>query len=117
MAEAGISGLSGVRLKSLIRQYRQHLNLHIKPLLGSKKLSELTKPMIESFRDKLLKERSRPLTRAILTSLKGVLKDAQWRGLVGQNVAADTEVKHAKRGKKKVEIPSKRKLSNDRVVD
>jgi integrase len=66
--------------------------------------------MIESFRDRLLKEKSRPLTRAIVTSLKGLLKDAQRRGRVGQNVAADTEVKLAKRGKKKVEIPSKPEL-------
>jgi integrase len=72
--------------------------------------SELTKPMIESFRDKLLKEKSRPLTRAILTSLKGLLKEAHRRGLVGQNVAADTEVKLAKRGNKKIKIPSKIEL-------
>lgn len=114
VAEAGNIWLQRCALEELeastIRQYRQHLNLHIAPALGSKKLSELTKPMIESFRDSLLKEKSRPLTRAVVTSFKGLLKEAQRRGLIGQNVAADTEVKLAKRGKKKVEIPSKAEI-------
>ena len=87
LAEAGEIWLQRCALEQLeastIRQYRQHLHLHILPLLGSKKLSELTKPIIENFRDKLLKERSRPLTRAILTSLKGILKEAQRCGLCG----------------------------------
>jgi len=114
IAKAGEEWLERCQLEQLeastIRQYRQHLNLHILPRLGSKKLSELTKPMVGGFRDKLLKENSRPLTRAILTSLKGLLKEAQERGRVGQNVAVDTGVKHSKRGKKKVKIPTKAEL-------
>ena len=57
IAEAGEIWLQRCSLEQLeastIRQYRQHLHLHILPLLGSKKLSELTKPIIENFRDKL----------------------------------------------------------------
>lgn len=71
VAKAGEEWLERCELEQLeastIRQYRQHFNLHILPRLGSTKLSELTKPMVESFRDRLLKEKSRPLTRAIVT--------------------------------------------------
>src|SRR5262249_25424156 len=61
---------------STIRQYRQHVKHHISPLIGSTKLSRLTTPAVEKFRDDLLKTRSRALTRAVLTSLKGILKEA-----------------------------------------
>ena len=114
VAKAGEEWLERCELEQLeastIRQYRQHLNLHILPRLGSTKLSELTKPMVESFRDRLLKEKSRPLTRAIVTSLKGLLKEAHRRGRVGQNVAAKTEVTHAGRAKKRVVVPTKAEL-------
>lgn len=90
-----------------IRQYRQHLKHHIKPHLGATKLSRLTKPVAEEFRDGLVEKLSRPLARAVLTSLKGILKDAQRRGLVGHNAAADTEIKLSKRGKVRVAIPTK----------
>ena len=96
---------------STIRQYKQHLNAHISPLLGAKKLSDLTKPTIEGFRDRLLEDRSRALTRAILTSLKGILNEAQRLGHTWKNVAADTGVKLSKRGKPKVEIPEKAEIA------
>ena len=95
---------------STMRQYRQHLNLHINPLLGDKKLSDLTKPIIERFRDDLLEDRSRPLARSIVTSLKGLLNEAQRLGHVGQNAAAFTEVKLSKRSRQKAEIPSKAEI-------
>jgi integrase len=92
------------------RQYRQHLDLHIKPLIDTTKLSRLTKPAVEQFRDQLLATRSRPLTRAILTSLKGVVKEAHRRGLVGHNPASDAEVRVSKRDRTTVAIPSKAEL-------
>jgi integrase len=92
---------------STVRQYRQHVDLHIKPLLGQKKLSQLTRPAIEAFKDKLLETRSRALARAVLASLKGILKEAQRRGLVGQNVASDVQVRISSRDEEEVVIPTK----------
>src|ERR1043165_9082137 len=60
-----------------LRQYRPHLRYHIDPFLGPTKLSRLTTPMVEKFRDDLLQSRSRALSRAILTSLKALLKEAK----------------------------------------
>ena len=109
--EAGDFWLQRARVEGLeestARQYRQHLEHHILPLLGAVKLSRLTQPMVEEFRDKLLETRSRALTRAVLASLKSILKEAQRRGLVGQNVAMQTQVRQSKRDREKIEIPSK----------
>jgi integrase len=89
------------------KQYREHINIHIVPLLGGTKLSRLTRPAVESFRDQLLETRSRALTRKVLTSLKGILSEAQRRGLINQNVATGTKVSMPKRYEEEVEIPAK----------
>ncbi|MDA0664917.1 MAG: tyrosine-type recombinase/integrase [Proteobacteria bacterium] len=99
---------------STVQQYRQHANLHIKPLMGTEKLSRLTQPRVESFRDDLLKTRSRALAKKVLTSLKGILKEAKRRGYVAQNVAADVSIKMQSRHDDKLrigrDIPSKEEI-------
>ncbi len=90
-----------------MRQYRQHATIHINPLIGSRKLSQLTRPGIEALKDKLIETRSRPMARAVLASLKGILKEAQRRGLVGQNVAADVQVRMSSRDDEDVVIPTR----------
>ena len=92
------------REESTVQQYRQHTDLHIKPLLGNEKLSRLTQPRVEQFRDDLLKTRSRALAKKILTSMKGVLKEAKRRGYVAQNVAADVAIKMQSRHDEKLKI-------------
>jgi integrase len=67
-------------------QYRQHVNLHIVPLLGAAKISQLSVPMVRAFEDKLAADRSPIMVRKVLTSLGSILADAQERGLVAQNV-------------------------------
>ena len=92
---------------STILQYKGHVRNHIGPLLGRQKLSRLTVPAIEAFRDELVKTRSKALSQKILTSLKALLKDAMRRGLVRQNVATQTRVKISGRHKTKIGIPAK----------
>lgn len=92
---------------STVKQYREHIDIHIIPRLGGSKLSRLTKPAVENFRDQLLETRSRALTRKVLTSLKGILNEAQRRGLINQNVAMGTKVSMPKRHEEEVEIPAK----------
>lgn len=83
--------------RSTIEQYKAHVRLHINPRIGREKLATLTAPRIESIRDDLLKTLSRPMARKVLTSLKAILKDAQRRGNVAQNVAAGVTVRRDKR--------------------
>ena len=42
--------------RSTLRQYRNHVELHINPLIGGEKLARLSTPAIEAFRDDLLKK-------------------------------------------------------------
>jgi integrase len=66
--------------------YRQRLELHIVPLIGAVKLSQLTVPMVRHFEDKLRKNRSPAMVRMVMGALGAILADAQERGLVSQNV-------------------------------
>jgi integrase len=85
------------REATTVEQYRTHMNLHIVPRIGREKLAALTAPRIEDLRDELLESMSRPMARKVLTSLKSILKDAQRRGNVAQNVAAGVQIKKDKR--------------------
>jgi integrase len=98
------------RERATLAQYRQHVYKHINPRLGRDKLSSLTTPRINSFRDDLLAGLSRPLARKVLVSLKSLLREAQRRGDVAQNVAAGVSIGIDKRTKRKlkagVDIPT-----------
>lgn len=87
-AEAWIKAgeLDGLQATT-IRQRDQHVRLHIVPRLGATRMSKLTAPMIEEFKDSLLRDISRPLARAVLTSLKGIIRVARVKGLIGSNPA------------------------------
>lgn len=61
--------------RTTIRQYKQHVDLHIVPRLGaSTKLAQLHRKSVEQFQQRLLKELSRPMAKKVFTSLKTVLK-------------------------------------------
>ena len=92
------------RERTTIRQYRQHIDLHIVPRIGREKISDLTAPRITAFRDDLLTHLSRPLARKVLTSLKSILSNAQKAGTVAQNVALAVSVGPDKRGKGKLKV-------------
>jgi integrase len=67
--------------------YRQHADLHITPILGTLRLSQLTVPLVRGFEDRLRRDgRSPAMVRNVRRSLGGILSDAQERGLVAQNV-------------------------------
>jgi integrase len=80
------------RERGTLRQYRQHLDLHILPRVGNIKLAHLTAARVEAFRDDLLASMSRPLARKVLTSLKSILKVAK-----RPQVAADVSIAADKR--------------------
>jgi integrase len=97
------------RERSTIDHYTQHARIHIIPRIGHLKLASLTAPRIETFRDDLLGRISRPLAKKVLVSLKSLLRDAQRRGQVAQNVAAGCKIVMANRDAQKlkagVDIP------------
>ena len=101
--------------RSTLRQYRNHVDLHILPLIGAVKLAKLATPIVQLFRDKLLETRSRALARKVLASLKSIIVEAMRRGLVAQNPAQPVAIDSKKRGEGKlvigVDVPSKEEIS------
>ena len=85
--------------RTTIRQYRQHINLHIVPRIGRTKLSELTPAGVERLRDDLLKNLSRPMARKVLTSFKSLLKGAKHA-----HVAGDVSIRRNPRDKRPLEV-------------
>jgi integrase len=76
--------------RSTVAQYRQHLDLHIAPLIGDALLSKVTVPVVRSFEDRLRDEgRSPAMVRKVLVSLGSLLADAQERGLVARNAVRE----------------------------
>ncbi len=74
--------------RATLAYYRSHLELHIIPLLGAVKLSQLTAPAIRAFADALRKGGTSPaMVRKLRVSLSSILTDALERGLVAQNIA------------------------------
>ncbi|WP_294006959.1 site-specific integrase [Sphingomonas sp.] len=101
---------SAGRERSTVKQYREWADLHIKPLLGSERLSRLTMPKVEAFKDALLETRSAAMAGKAVRGLSSILTEAQRRGLVAQNVAKGVKVVRSKRDKKRIIIPAKDEL-------
>ena len=83
--------------RATVDSYRQHVELHIKPHLGTVKLSSLTAPLIAKFESDLKsgaalpdgtksEKRSSDMVRRVLITLGAIISDAMDRGEVAQNV-------------------------------
>ena len=83
--------------ESTIRQYRQHLRLHIDPFIGNCQLRTLGPPAVELFKDKLLQTRSRAMAKKVMTSLKGLLNEAVRLGYVERNPADSVKLRQSRR--------------------
>jgi len=104
---------------STLRQYRQHLELHINPFLGGVRLSELSPASVQHFRNRLIQEdRSRVMAKKVVSSLGSILATAIANGQVARNVVHEQmrhnagrerrlERRHDKRLEVGVDIPSK----------
>ena len=90
IAEAGelwLQSCIGAGLeRATLDAYRGNVYLHINPMLGSVRLSQLTAPMVRSFEDRLGATRSQAMVRRVLVALGSIMADAMERGQVAQNV-------------------------------
>jgi hypothetical protein len=84
--------------RASIAYYKTHV-AHIVPRIGNQKLASLTKPSINEFRDELVADLSRALASKVMVSLRAILKDAERRGNVAQNVDTGVSVKRSTRDK------------------
>jgi integrase len=119
VADAGAKRIADAedRLEpATVESYRQHLNQHIIPFIGSLKLSQLTVPAVRNFMDKLRTEKRSPaMIKRVVGDLGSILADAQERGTVAQNVVRSlsrrrkskhTEQRHKRKLKVGVDIPT-----------
>jgi integrase len=94
IANGEVEGLE----RSTIATRRLHLNKHIVPFIGRKKLSSLTMPRVYEFDARLRDNgRSIPMRRKVMTSLKSLLSHAQRQGRVAQNVAHGVSIEADRR--------------------
>lgn len=99
--------------RGTLKSYREVVNVHIVPLIGREKLSQLSGPKIVAFRDALLGAgRSHVMTSKVVRHLSMILGEARNRGLVAQNNAHGVKVRKpredGKRSRlaKRAEIPA-----------
>ncbi|MFN3620617.1 tyrosine-type recombinase/integrase [Sphingorhabdus sp.] len=93
-----------------IAAYEQHLRLHIVPRWGTIKISQLTTPMVERFKDELVSSLSRPMAVRVLRTFKALISEAVRLGHAAHNVALPVRVKRTPRTKSKLTIPCKAAL-------
>ncbi len=97
--------------RATLREYRNHLKHHINPLLGTVKLSDLSVPTVNNFRNRLLEHGcSQAMAKKALGSLGALIATAQDNGRVSRNVVREMTGRRkrgTKRHKKRVEIPTK----------
>jgi integrase len=84
--------------RTTLEQYRQHLDLHIVPLIGKLKLAKLNVPVVRDFGDKLrIKGRSPIMVKYVIRSLGSLLADAQERGNIIRNPVHELRRQRRKR--------------------
>lgn len=98
--------------RSTLDQYRQHVQIHIVPKLGSQKVAKLNTPAIQRYTDDLSKSLSRAMVRKVLVSLSGIFAEAQRQGKASINpVKAVKVAKQSTREVKELELPTKQELA------
>jgi integrase len=76
--------------RTTVRTYRQHVDLHIVPVLGGIRLPDVTVPVVAQFKS-VLRERgvSPALIKKVTVSLGSIIAGAQQHGLVAHNAVRE----------------------------
>jgi integrase len=102
--------------RTTVDAYRSHLNLHITPFLGARKLSQLTVPMITDFERRLREgtegeePRSQAMVKRVRADLGALLANAQEEGLVARNVVREVRASRRRGKERQAERRAKPKL-------
>lgn len=122
VAKAADNWLARARMEnretSTIASYEQHVDLYIKPLLGGRKLNEVTTPMVQEFADELTQTRSkktgkilsRAMVKKVVGSLSSIYSEAQRLGKSATNPVKAVRIRLPKRDNGRPEMPTKEEL-------
>jgi integrase len=107
IAQAVTDGLE----RSTTRQYRQHLDHHIKPFIGDVRLAELTPSVVQNYRNRIIRDgRSRVMAKKVVASLGAILANAMASGQVARNVVRDQARQHERRRQNQLEKRHKKQI-------
>ena len=94
-----------------VRGYEEHIDLHIVPFIGAKRLSEITVPAVNAFADQLREAgRSADMIKRVIRSLGSIFKEARGRGLANTSPTSDFGIDIPDREDPRAVIPSKAEL-------
>jgi integrase len=97
--------------QSTICAYEEHVDLHIVPFIGAKKLAELTVPAVNAFADQLRDDgRSADMIKRVVRSLGAIFKEARRRGLSALAPTEGIELDLPERDDPRPVIPTKPEL-------
>ena len=97
--------------RSTICAYEEHVDLHISPFIGAKKLAELTVPAVNAFGDQLREAgRSAAMIKRVIRSLGAIFKEARRRGLSALAPTEGLELDLPERDDPRPVIPTKQEL-------
>ncbi|MHC2619443.1 integrase [Bradyrhizobium huanghuaihaiense] len=95
-----------------VKGYEEHVDLHIVPFIGAKKLSDLNVPAVNAFADALRDVgRSAEMIKRVVRSLGGIFKEARRRGLSNAAPTVGLELDLPDRADPRPVIPSKPELT------
>jgi integrase len=94
-----------------IDAYQQHVDLHIVPRIGAKKLSDLTVPAVNAFADQLRDDgMSAAMITKVVRSLGSIFKEARRRGLSAAAPTVGLDLDLPDREDPRPEIPTKAQI-------
>jgi integrase len=94
-----------------VKGYEEHVDLHIVPYIGAKKLADLTVPACNAFADQLREAgRSAEMIKRVIRSLGAIFKDARRRGLSNVAPTVGLELDLPERDDPRPVIPTKAEL-------
>lgn len=94
-----------------INAYQQHIELHINPFIGAKKLADLPVPAVNAFADQLRDAgRSADMIKRVIGSLGAIFKEARRRGLSATAPTVGLDLNLPERDDPRPVIPSKAEL-------
>jgi integrase len=118
--------------KATIRSYRNHVDLHLIPLidtgtppawegeLGKLKLADLKPPVANAVLRELQRRLSPAMARKVMSSFKAILDEAANHTMVAYNAASTVKMRRRDRGENKVwpgtEFPSKEEMASAIVI-
>jgi integrase len=99
--------------RSTLSAYEEHVDLHIVPFIGARRLSELTVPAVNAFADQLRDAgRSADMMKRVVRSLGAIFKEARRRGLSAVAPTEGLELDLPERDDPRPVIPTKPELQS-----